>query len=566
MKKNKYIPILIVILLLLLPFSVSATDSILDIHVSVELLDDGSAAVTQVWETISDEGTEYYIPMSNLNHMKIRDFHVTDEKGNVFETMEPWDVDGSFEEKAFRCGINMGEDGPELCFGKSETGPKTYTLTYVLENAVQAFPDMDGFNIRFINDQMEPTPASVSVEIFKEGIPLTENNAKIWGFGYEGSTEFKDGVIVAKNDGSFDYEEHVTLLLGLEKGILNPVYQGHGTFEELKEEAMKGSDWDNFSGKLKSGLSGLAGIIGVGIVAVVGIFSRIGSMGKKSLRHPKNIKEAKTGEVDYFRDIPLGGHIPAIFYFHNMGSKNKKNEEYILSAYFLKWIRDGALEPIFNPEEMKGFLKKRKKQDFFKINGKPKFQSTFENELWGHIYRASGSDRVLDNKEMKYYLEQHTEGFITLFDSLYEEGAEYALDNNLVKVEKGRFVDKYYLTPDGINAYRQVQGMKKYLEDYTLIKEREAKEVELWDHFLILGVLFGIGDKVIKNFEQLQPDYRFANLADDRYDNRMLYYNTTGLSVSMYQSYAKTASGGGGSSSSGGGGGFSGGGSGGGSR
>lgn len=65
--------------------------------------------------------------------------------------------------------------------------------------------------------------------------------------------------------------------------------------------------------------------------------------------------------------------------------------------------------------------------------------------------------------------------------------------------------------PGGIPvAVRQEQAIhlvefRDFLQDFTLSNEREAGEVALWRDYLVFAALFGIADKVAKQFEKLYP-------------------------------------------------------------
>jgi uncharacterized membrane protein len=119
----------------------------------------------------------------------------------------------------------------------------------------------------------------------------------------------------------------------------------------------------------------------------------------------------------------------------------------------------------------------------------------------------------------------------------------------------------------------EVFGLRKFLKEFTLLDERELKEVKLWKDYMIYATLFGIADKVIKEMKQVNPAYFnmdrvAAAMADDLtlptiYST--LHSSTTRATVSKAEREAR-ASGRGGSVSWGGGGGFSGGGFGGGVR
>ena len=111
------------------------------------------------------------------------------------------------------------------------------------------------------------------------------------------------------------------------------------------------------------------------------------------------------------------------------------------------------------------------------------------------------------------------------------------------------------------------------MSDFTLLSERESKEVALWDDYLVFAALMGIADKVYDEFKKINPDYismkqESMNTNIDFVD--VLIFANTISYVSNYSAIsarsAAASAGSGGMGSFGGGGGFSGGGSGGGGR
>lgn len=105
---------------------------------------------------------------------------------------------------------------------------------------------------------------------------------------------------------------------------------------------------------------------------------------------------------------------------------------------------------------------------------------------------------------------------------------------------------------------------RKFLKDFTLIEEREVKEVELWDDYLVFATLFGMADLVAKQMRKIDPSFEQRSALLSQNDGRV---DRAVRSMSkMYNSAKDASEGKGGRSSSGGGGGYSGGGSGGGSR
>lgn len=568
------------ILISIIAFNIHAND-IESIDIEAVLNDDGSANITETWSTNNTDGTEWYIPKQNLNHMKLKNFSVRDEQGNEYQFVDDWDVDASFEEKRHKCGINHTSDGIELCFGKSDMGNKKYILTYVYENFVQNFDDMDGFNVRFINDKMSPAPKNVSVKI-STNTELNKDNAKIWAFGYGGEIVFKDGYVYANNTFSFYSNHHVTILMGIQKGILHPTYKGKGNFSDLRDKALVGSDYT--SNEENSGVSSTSGgivnkksnrrsfgsIIGrlfqYLIPIIIGlqvVFVALLEGNKK----PKNFKKINRKTPQYYRDNITDGYLPAIYYLTAI-QMNKDASSDLIAAYFLKWIKDKSARPLDDEykETEGGFLglgKKHSKLNIY-LDDLKNCESEGERSLYNMFKTAAGEDSILVYNEVNRYFKKNYSKFPKITEAIRKEGEAYLIKNGYLYKEKKFVFTKSYFTESGIQEVKNLYAMRRFLKKFTLISERTPKEVALWDFYLIIATMMGIGEEVMKSFGELYPDYKYGGY----YSPSTVYYLSHQTGRRSYNSYSSQvrSSGGGGSSSFGGGGGFSGGGSGGGSR
>ena len=121
-------------------------------------------------------------------------------------------------------------------------------------------------------------------------------------------------------------------------------------------------------------------------------------------------------------------------------------------------------------------------------------------------------------------------------------------------------------TQEGLDAKTQWKGLKKYMEEFSLLKEREVPELALWEQFMVYATSFGIAKKVMKQLKEVYPE-----LQDEEFARQYTVMNAVNsgigdtVSSSVSSSVASIASSSD-SSGSGGGGGFSGGGGGGGRR
>ena len=62
------------------------------------------------------------------------------------------------------------------------------------------------------------------------------------------------------------------------------------------------------------------------------------------------------------------------------------------------------------------------------------------------------------------------------------------------------------LTQKGIDERTKWKGLKKYMEDFSLLNEKEVPALNIWEHFLVYATAFGIADKVIKQLKVVYPE------------------------------------------------------------
>ena len=172
------------------------------------------------------------------------------------------------------------------------------------------------------------------------------------------------------------------------------------------------------------------------------------------------------------------------------------------------------------------------------------------------MYVAS-IDGILENKEFERWCKRSYEKILGWFDNILEEQREILVSDGLIKREKRRaFSDKYVSTPELKEIAISLAGLKRFLLDYTLIMQREAIEVELFEDYLIYAQMMGIAKQVSKQFKELYPDM-IQQTHYGSYDN-IVYINycaSSGISsANSARAAAENYSSGGGGFSSGGGG------------
>ena len=104
------------------------------------------------------------------------------------------------------------------------------------------------------------------------------------------------------------------------------------------------------------------------------------------------------------------------------------------------------------------------------------------------------------------------------------------------------------------------KNFKKFISDFTLLKEHPPESIALWDFYMVYAVALGVADNTIKAMKDIVPDEEIRNIRTGT-----LVYSAAGFSsINSFTSSVRSSSSGGGGSGGSGGGGFGGGGGGGG--
>ena len=109
------------------------------VDINVYIDDKGDAYVKQQWDVSVVSGTEWYIPIGNLNGSSVRGLTVSEDGREFEDEGRAWNTKRSLEEKAFKSGIiDKGKDGVELCWGQGSYGPHKWTAGFVVLSLLMA--------------------------------------------------------------------------------------------------------------------------------------------------------------------------------------------------------------------------------------------------------------------------------------------------------------------------------------------------------------------------------------------------------------------------------------------
>ena len=516
----------------------------------VALEQDGSAHVTQVFAAQTDEGTEFYMDRLTSGGLTYANFAVADENGPYALTADDrWDVDASFTEKAGRCGLVNIDGGVELCWGITDYGTHTYTVSYDIGGLAGGYSDADGLLYRFIDPDQSVFPTNADLIIrMADGTPLTQDNCGIWAFGFEGQIQFENGIIHAWTDSPLEGGQYLTAMVQLQSGLLQPQRVEEGSFQTVKDAAFQGSDYTEAADEPLTAMDIVWMVVSLAAICggIFGIFAL--------LRARKRAKAKKQlAKIDYFRDAPNGGDLN-VSYALGLGLKSCTDESY-LAARVLRLVTLGSLEPELEPGK-----KTRASMRFVREphNGDP-----FDEALYTFLQAAAGADGVLRDSELEdfCYDDRHAKTLSDMLESSGHQGELTLSRTGCLKGNKCRRAKD--LTPRGQQQRNELLGLKRYLLDFSLLAERDVKETFLWQEYMVYAALLGVAKQVMEQLRQLYPGQLAQVEQYQRYLQSTAHWNAYlagAVERRRQETQAVRFGGGGGIASLGGGGGASGGG------
>lgn len=494
--------ILATLLCLCLAAFTLAGQEIRNIDETVVIRPDGSARITQVWDVNVVSGTEFYLPFDHLGPIEISDLQVSENGEDFVAEGDGWDTDRTREQKRGRCGIVRKKNGVELCWGQGDYGDHVWTVRYTVSGMVMKMGEYNGLYFSFVNPGLCAPPQHVKVLLVNEtgGPDWTEENVKVWGFRSESEIFVEDGAVRAESLEPFRSSSAMTVLVRFDPDLLTPAVEYDKAFEAIMDIAFKGSDYKEKVG-IGDILAWILIILGlllftpVGWIILAAIIFLVFSFNYHILGWKFEKKIFGSRKVKgWYRDVPLKGSIPAAYYVltkgDTMSAWDKDYSNRLIGAYFLRWVLEGVVEVLPDPENKNRVNLSFKQQTSFK--------EVLENDLFAMVREASGKNLILEADELEKWSKKSFKRFSDVPSRALTLGRKWFEDRHYT--EKSDRLNK-----EGQAQARHLIEFRNFLEDFTLSKERGAIEVTLWQDYLVFAALFGIADKVAKQFEKLYP-------------------------------------------------------------
>ena len=530
----------------------------------VQLNTDGSANVTETW-VISIEDTNTLFKTFEIDKSKyseISDVSVIETTNGSIDNFEEIYVEKYHVDKNCFYALINSKGQFEIAWGVHENNyaRRTFKINYTIIDAIKNYKDCSEFYWQFIS-----TESSIPADYVTGTITLPTNvteleDLRVWAHGPLNGNITK----VSANTVNFEVK-NLNRNTMLEARVVTPIYvfsenQNTSSVAKLNSILSQEQEWADEANKERerrlqeektANMIMKTVIIGLNIVGLLLGISFIKKI-KKYKEELKNAPEIKpTMQMEYYRDIPNENATPAqaafLYYFKTSNfsthisnyisatmldlcmkkyltfdiTGNKKNE--------IKISLQEGMEKELLPKDEKvvyEILEKVSKDKQFTMKDFEKYcknhSSTFlkkYNEIEPSVKDELENQKLYDKETIKKYEKYVGYGVAFIILAVFSIPLMILdiIPAIICSIYCFKVASKYNtLTQKGTDEKEEWKGLKKYMEDFSLMKEKEVPELILWEKYLVYATAFGISDKVLKQLKVIYPqmldeDYMRSN-------------------------------------------------------
>lgn len=620
MKIKKILFIIFVIIATLIIFNVKsdATLELNELDFDAQINSDGSMDVTETWDiNISKTNTLFKtFKVDNSKYSSITEVQVTDISSNINFSQ----INEEMYHVTKNCyyALRNSDGAFEIAWGvglDNSSARKTYQISYKVNDAIAKYNDYAELYWQFIGEDFEIDADKITGTIYLPYNATNKEDIRVWGHTQDLNgeiyvTDLNKIEFTINNYSSGNYVEARTLIPN------DMIYYSGRTYdsnilEKVLSEEGKWADEANARRNLKNGVIIVLTILG-GIIFIFSVIYFIKNV-IIFIKMPKKYKP--TTKLQYFRELPYEEATPAEALFVLTKGYNKT-----FSSSFAANVLDLCLNNYISLEiEEKGGIIK---SDVIKISIKDKEITNLKEdekltlEFLKEVANSTKNEEknTLTTKDITKYLEKKSLRIQKLDEELgkiieaeeirrenynkqnYEKMAKYLgkcvifavltifiipfiiycvqMKLNIIQlVVSIALISSFVLnaiisqmilsrinvfTQKGIDENEQWKAFKKYMEEFSLLKDKKVPALVVWEKYLVFATAFGISDKVLKQLKIIYPEIIDMNSAMYTYSyihimNSVNIGNC--INSSVYSATYSSGSGTGGGFSGGGGGG-----------
>lgn len=523
---KKLIKSLITVLVFVSMFSVNAfaadrSFSVEDLNIETTLKEDASLDIVEDLNykfTGDFNGITRDLKLKGAQGYEIKKVLIKDSNGDFKE------IDQGESNNQYTI-INNGINGITIkIYSKSKNQKKTFRIIYSVKGAAALYNDTGELSWNFYSNDNKISVKNVTLKLMLPSEDLKD--VKFWGHGpLYGNSEKVDNKYLLfttpnLDNGAFiearvifprEFMSKSTNVINENKidSILAEEKDRAEKSNKEREEARKiAAQNEEKSRKSKKILTVIFGVIGLGIITLIGFVIKSNKKYKQALNAYRSQYPLFQGK--YYRELP--GEYPPAFAAEIIYSDLDDNTS-IISATIMDMVRRKIITVVEN-QEITGIIRKSTKKDYgFKVDFDrlEKNAYNFEKELVKWLLEYSSDKSIISFKEIKKKTKSQSNArdFKDEFESWtssIEEEIHHKLDPyTLIPEYKGS------RGPVLKNEYEDHRlkwlALKNFLNDFSKLNVAEIPSIQLWEHFLVYGIMLGVSEKVINEMKlHIRPE------------------------------------------------------------
>jgi len=555
---------------------------------------DGSMDVVETWNVyISETNTLFKdFEISYSDDYRIDDVKITKVENNeeiplnqIYE--EQYHVDSGcyyglqIDSSTFEIAWNVGLD--------NSSASKIYKMYYTVENAVKIYNDCTEIYWQFLSDSNGMSGKNVTGTIRLPQSVSDIEKLRVWAHGdLTGEINKLSNKEIAFVLNSLRANEMLEIRVVTDENIYencNNTYNKNMLEKILIEEQKWADEANKERENAQKRLERMKNIFIIVAIINVGVFLLFLSKIKEYKRIGKELKEEylyPENELEYFRDIPDEENAtPArALYMYRFNKKIYMDSEIsnVFSATILNLSLKGLItfEPVSEKEirifrtpesQSKSVLLSEDELIIYNLLAEamlgkdyitPKEFSKYASREYDVVYsKLNRIEQVVEkyhevigktSTERKEIAKKWSKKFlIYMLLAIILSGFCFALPGLILGLifmaNACRKNSKYVsiLTAKGNLEVAQWAGLKKYMEEYSLLKDKLVPDIVLWEKYLVYATVFGISKKVLKQLKAVHPE--LFNEANSNNFNRCGYWhmmNNPMFGLDSFEDFSKS--------------------------
>lgn len=612
-KKILFIVLFAFALILLCSVKVEATLELEQLDFDAQINEDGSMNVTETWDIyISDTNTLFKtFKRDDSKYSKITDVEVTEITDGYDKRFTQIQQEMYHVTKDCYYALNNSDGMFEIAWGvglDDSSDTRQYQISYKVDDAIAKYNDYAELYWQFIGENFQISAEKVRGKIILPYNADNKENIRVWAH-----TEDLNGEIYVTDLNKIEFNiinysgnkyVEVRSLFPKDMIVSSARQYNNNILDNVLQEEDK---WANDANARRERQQNMIYYV-IGVILLGTIFFAYKAC-KNIYKLRKLEKKFKPSiELKYFRELPYENATPAEALFVMSSGTNKSFSSSfsanILDLCLNKYI---SLEVLENGKVIKSNIVKITLLDKDSSNLKEDEKLTLD-----FLREVARDSKELTTKDIEKYLEKHISKIDKLNNKLEKiiekeetQNGNYNKENYNKMNNYGGFAGLYTVldffsiviiaifvetsliiipavitlmatliinavvfgmmackinvfSQKGVDEKEQWKAFKKYMEDFSLLKDKEVPALVLWEKYLVFATAFGISEKVLKQLKIIYPEIIDMNSAMYSYSYIHIMNSVNigdCINKAVYSATASSGSGAGGGFSGGGGGG-----------